>query len=198
VASGATPDLGLRTIRWPSDPRAILPDDLAWEPAALLPDRAPLFATPAATLPPAGERYAIIRRAGDLYVLGMVDRCVGEQPKRTCLRWLQVVARDGNRFRGGYLPAFWVAHRSKWLPAPTGVPRAQLLASGVVDGRAQWLLVARIDDGTLHRTTIEAPLAGNRFPGASLRVSGDLAVVTVDGQPERRLELGAAMDRRPD
>lgn len=199
VVSGATPDLGLRKVSWPSRTEEILPGDLRWTPAALLPDRAPLFATPAASMPPAGERYATIRRTGDLYVLGKVDRCSGSQDRgRTCLRWLQVVARDGSRFRGGYLPAFWVARRADWVPEPTVVPRAQLLQSGVSEGRAQWLLVARIEDGTLHRETIEAPMLEKRFPRASLRVSGTMAVVTVEGQPERQVALTAAMDRRPD
>jgi len=198
IVSGATADLGLRKIRWPSGPGEILPGSPTWTPAALLPDRAPLFAMPAATMPPASERYAIIQRAGDLYVLGTVDRCTGEQPVQTCLRWLQVVARDGNRFRGGYLPAFWVARLSKWLPAPTSIPRAQLIESGVFRGRAQWLLVARLDDGILHRATVEAPLLGNRFPDASLHVSGSTAVVTMDGEPEQHIALTAAMDRRPD
>jgi hypothetical protein len=198
VVSGATPDLGLRQIRWPSRPAEALPKDLPWAPAALLPDRAPLFAAPAAAMPRAQDRYATIHRTGDLYVLGTVDRCTGERPERTCLRWLQVVTRDGVRFRGGYLPAFWVARRSDWLPTPATVPRAQILRSGVVEGRAQWLLVARADDGTLHRTTIEAPMRGDRFPSASLRVSGDVAFVTVEGQPEQQVVVTAAMDRRPD
>lgn len=200
TVQGRSESGGKRTIQWPKDQAALLPDDLAWQPAALIPDRAPLFAAPAPRLPPAGERHALVRRAGGLFVLGALDRCdaPGERPgERECLRWYQVVARDGDRFLPGYLPAFQVALEADWRRGQGALPRAQLIPSGTHGDLARFLLVARARDGSLHRLTLDAPLADGGFPEATLTVDGDAATVTFAGAAARRIALDATMDARP-
>lgn len=205
---GRSPEGGTRTIQWPSNQAELLPPELPWIPAALVPDRAPLFAAPAAQVPPASERYALARRAGGLFVLGALDRCADvpappvapDKPPlvaRTCLRWFQVVARDGERFQAGYLPAFQVALSDDWRRGQGPLPRAQLVASGVRGGTAQFVLHARARDNSLHRLTLDAPLVGDAFPEASLSVDGDWATIAFAGAPARRIALDATLDARP-
>jgi hypothetical protein len=197
TVQGRSADGSLRAIQWPREQKDMLPPELAWQPAALLPDRAPLFAAPAARVPPAGERYAQARRGGGLFVLGALDRCADADGRRDCLRWLQVVARDGERFQAGYLPAFQVALADRWQRGQGNLPRAQLIASGTRGDAAVFVLVARARDNAVHRLTLETPLAGDAFPEATLRVDGDWAVVGFAGAPERRIALDATMDARP-
>lgn len=195
-----------RAIQWPKEQAELLPPDLPWIPAALVPDRAPLFAAPAARVPPTSERYSLARRAGGLFVLGALDRCderppavpgAADPPTRVCLRWYQVVARDGERFQAGYLPAFQVALADDWRRGQGALPRAQLIASGTRGEVAQFLLLARARDNSLHRLTLEAPLVGDAFPEATLGVDGDWATVSFAGAATRRIALDATMDARP-
>lgn len=197
TVQGRSADGSLRAIQWPREQKDVLPPELAWQPAALLPDRAPLFAAPAARVPPAGERYAQARRGGGLFVLGALDRCADVDGRRDCLRWLQVVARDGERFQAGYLPAFQVALADRWQRGQGNLPRAQLIASGTRGDAAVFVLVARARDNAVHRLTLETPLAGDAYPEATLRVDGDWAIVGFAGAPERRIALDATMDARP-
>ena len=193
---GLTADGEARTIGWPRRASEILPPHLPWKPADLLSSRAPLFATPAPELPPMRERHAIARRSGALYSLGRLDRCRGEGEQRSCLRWVQVVARHDGRFVAGYLPAYQVAARSAWLRAgPQAYPAVQLVRSGVTRGKAQFLVVVRAPDGSTHRKRIEAPMRGDRFPEASLSISGRAAVVDIDGIGRVRVPLDPSIDR---
>lgn len=196
---GLTAEGEARTIGWPRRASEIVPEHLPWTEADLLSSRAPLFATPAPQLPPMRERHAIARRQGALYSLGRVDRCRGEGDARTCLRWVQVVARREGRFVAGYLPAYQVVPRSAWLRAgPQAFPAAQLVRSGVTGGKAQFLVVIRAPDGSTHRKRIEARMSGaqgDRFPEASLSISGRTAVVEIDGVGRIRVPLDASIDR---
>ncbi|PCC75577.1 hypothetical protein SAMN02745121_00118 [Nannocystis exedens] len=206
TVQGRSPDGGSRTVQWPKDQAELLPPELAWIPAALVPDRAPLFAAPAARVPPTGERFALARRSGSLFVLGALDRCddrspplpgAAGEPQRVCLRWYQVVARDGERFQAGYLPAFQVALLDDWRRGQGALPRAQLIASGTRGATAQFVLLARARDNAIHRLTLEAPLVGDAFPEATLTVDGDWAEVRFAGAAPRRIALDATMDARP-
>lgn len=196
IVRGRNVDGSVRAIRWPQPAAEVTPPDLPWSPAALLAERAPLFAAPAARVPPAAERFALVRRSGHLWVLGLLDRCSAATGERVCLRWAQVVARDGDEFRAGYLPAHQLALVDGWRRGPGSVPRAQLIASGTVGGRAQFLLVARTRDGGLHRRTLEAPLRGDAYPAARLRVDGEWATVEFAGAPAQRVALDATLDAR--
>jgi len=194
---GRSLDGSTRAIRWPQAAAEITPPELPWLPAVLLAERAPLFAAPASRVPPAAERFAHARRGGHLWILGLVDRCDRAAGERVCLRWAQVVAREGDEFRAGYLPAHQLAPIDGWRRGSGAAPRAQLLASGTVGARAQFLLVARTRDGGLHRHTLEAPLVDDAYPAARLRVEGEWAIVEFTGAPPRRIALDATLDARP-
>jgi len=200
VVTGATAAGDRRPIEWPTDASRIMPPETRWHVAALLPDAAPLFAAPSARVPGASERFALSHRRGDVFVVGMVDRC-GDVPQPHCTRWVQAVIRDGDRFVPGYLPAAQVALRDRWISStPENLPRAQLLRVGTRGPWALLLLVARDATGALHRHTIEAPLergtAGLAFPEVTLTVEGSRATVT-HGDRVQVFELDASLDARP-
>jgi hypothetical protein len=173
-----------------------VPPDLPWASAVLLADRAPLFAAPAAHVPPASERYAQVRKSGSLFILGYADRCTAATGERVCLRWAQVVARDSDDFRGGYLPAFQVARVDGWVRGAGQNPRVQVLAAGTAGASAQFVLVARTRDGQLHRRTLVTPLVGDAYPAARVRVDGYWATVEFTGAPPQRHALDASLDAR--
>lgn len=198
IVSGATPELRPRAIDWPHDQAAVLPAGSTWIPAALVPETAPLFGAPAPAVPPAAERFAMAHRRGGLWLLGWRDRCTEhEQAGPRCLRWAQVVARDGDRFTPGYVPMFQVAVTDAWVPSASALPRAQLVPMGLADGRAQWLLLARGRDGVLHRATLDAPTFDDGWPGSGVVVTGDHAIVTLGDAPPLDLRLDASLDARP-
>ena len=196
ILTGSTPDGGRRTIQWPADPRAILPPELGWTAASLVPDRAPLFATPSHRLPPAAQRHAMARRRGALYVVDTVERCAEEAEPR-CLRWVQVVSRDGDRFVPGYLPAHQVALLDAWVPSPTELPRAQLIESGHRGSSVWFLLVARGADGVLRQRALRIAAGPDGAPTPMLQVSAAGATVTFPGRAPDTLALDASLDARP-
>ena len=195
VVSGATPELRPRTIEWPVDQSAILPSGSTWLPGALIPTRAPLFAAPAPVVPPAAHAHAMAHRRGGLFVVGWVDRCT-EAPNQ-CLRWAQVIVRDGNRFSPGYLPMFQVALRTSWVRGEGALPRAQLIATRTLDQEAQFVLLARSRDNQLHRRTLHTAKAADGWPRSSLRIEGDVGIVTLGDDPPVALALDATLDARP-
>ncbi|MCR9164799.1 MAG: hypothetical protein ACE37F_14965 [Nannocystaceae bacterium] len=200
VVTGATAAGDRRPIEWPTNATRILPPQTRWSVGALLPDAAPLFSAPSARVPPASERFALARRRGDVFVVGMVDRC-DDDPEPFCTRWAQAVVRDGDRFIPGYLPAGQVALRDRWMSStPEHLPRAQLIRTGTRGSSALLLLVARDAAGALHRHTIEAPLqrgsAGVGFPAITLTVEADRATVT-HGERIQTFLLDATLDARP-
>ncbi len=199
VVSGATPDLRPRAIDWPQDQASVLPPGSTWIPAALVPDRAPLFAAPAPRTPPAAERFAMARRRGGLYLVGWRDRCdiEADDGTRSCMRWAQVIARDGDRFTPGYLPMIQVARTDAWVPSATSLPRAQLVPMGLADGRAQWVLLARGHDEVLRRRTVDAPATADGWPSAGLVVEGNVAIVALGDEPPLPLPIDATLDARP-
>ena len=199
IVSGATPEHGLRTIAWPADQRGLLPPDLPWVAAALLVDRAPLFAAPAPRVPPAVERHAMVYRSGGLFVLGWLDRCTPDEGR--CLRWAQVVARRGDRFVAGYLPAYLIAPQGAWVPGSGSLPRALLVRSGTEGDDASLLLVARDRRGELHRKRVSIPMTNGdagvrRFPATTLTVEGERAHVDAPGVERITVPLDASIDLR--
>ncbi|MEX1365397.1 MAG: hypothetical protein AB1Z98_19885 [Nannocystaceae bacterium] len=196
IVSGATPELRPRPIDWPLDQLGVLPPGSTWLAAALVPERAPIFAAPAPAIPPAAEAHALAHRRGGLFVLGWVDRCTEAPAGLSCLRWAQVVARDGDRFTPGYLPMLQVARHTAWVPSTGALPRAQLIATGMDDGRAQWLLLARGIDNQLHRRTLTAAAPSPGWPDAELRVDANTAVVSLGDEEPLVLPLGPSLDAR--
>ncbi len=196
VVTGATVVGDRRPIDWPADGSRILPPDSTWHAAALLPGAAPLFAAPGSATPPASERFAMAYRRGDVFVTGTLDRC-DETPPRHCMRWAQVVVRDGDRFIPGYIPAHQIAIRDAWrFDTEEHLPRAQLIRTGTRGSTGLLLLVARDSTGALHRKTVELPLQDGRFPAVGFTVRGPLAVLEL---PSGRVELplDGSLDARP-
>ena len=107
--TGRTSDSGIREIDWPRKSEQVLPPHIRWRPARLW-QETQVFAAPAAALPPARERFTALRAGSVAYVLGELDRCA----KQTgCMRWAQVVAREGNRLVPGYVPAYSVVYDAR-------------------------------------------------------------------------------------
>lgn len=188
---GLTPLGEHRPIDWPADPESILPERSTWVTADLVPNAAPIFAAPAPTIPPASERHATIHRRGQLFVVRMLDRCDAQQ---RCLRWAQVVARDGDRFVPGFVPAFQVAMRRDWVRGEDELPWAILIRSSMDASQARWQLVARARDEALYRTTVTAARATDAFPDARLSVEGDWGTVEVGAA--QRFALDATLTPR--
>lgn len=200
VVTGATTTGDRRPIEWPTDASRIMPPHTHWHVAALVPEAAPLFSAPAPAIPPSAQRFALARRRGDVFVVGMVDRCE-DVPEPHCTRWVQAVIRDGDRFIPGYLPAGQVALRDRWVSSsPEHLPRAQLVRVGTRGTSALLLLIARDATGALHRHTVEAPLehgtAGLGFPSVGLAVDGDRATVSL-GDQLQTFTLDPTLDMRP-
>jgi hypothetical protein len=55
----------------------------------------------------------------------------------------------------------------------------------------QWLVLARDDEGRLHRSTVEAPMKDQAFPAASVRIEGGAAIVEIEGVPTRTITIEA-------
>jgi hypothetical protein len=180
---------------WPTDPDQWLPPDTRWRTAALAVSAAPLFAAPGPRVGSAAQRHAMVDRRGDVFVLGHVDRC---EPSGACLRWAQIVARDGYRFVAGYVPAFQVVARDAWVPSAQSRPRVQLVPSTVEGATASWVLWARTKEGELHRATLKAPLSdAHAWPAATVHVEADTATVTLGGTTFA-LPIDASLDARPE
>lgn len=137
------------------------------------------------------------RRRGGLFVLGWFDRCLPNTTRRRCMRWAQVIARDGDRFTTGYLPMAQVAIRDAWVEGSQPLPRAQLIRTGLVAGRAQWLLLARGVDNQLHRKTIEAAANETGWPTTTLSIEGEDAILSLGAAAPVRVRLDASLDARP-
>ncbi len=105
---GATP------YPWP--PAVELPVPDTWLNASLTVARVPVFATPAPRHPPAAERYRVATASDAIWLLGTRDSCTPETGN--CLRWAQVMVRQGDRFFGGWIPASLVAPDSAWIGGP--------------------------------------------------------------------------------
>ena len=187
-------DGGAIALRWPSQGPP-LPE--RWRPAALVASRAPLYAGPSPSLPPAEERHALVLRRHDLWALGAVDRCAQADGGRRCMRWVQVIARDGERFVGGYLPAAQITLQDAWVRAKAGLPRAHLTPAAIRGDAALFVLHARTRNQELHRVTVTAPSVDGGFPTVILTVEGDEATLTFAGAEPRRIRLDPSMDARP-
>lgn len=193
VITGATIDGDARTIDWPVDGATILPPDLGWKGGSLTVARAPLFAAPAPRLPPAAEAFATARRSGEVYILDWFDRC--EPDGQRCMRWYQVVSRNGDRFTPGYLPAHLVAPREAWTRGQGTLPRGQLMPIARDANGAWFMLLARGRDNTLHRASLHCATPSG-FGQWSLTIDGDWGTVICDGEAPRKLALDATLDAR--
>jgi len=186
-------DGGSRGFTWPKEPPEL---PASWVPAAILSQRAPIFAAPAPRLPPVAESHDMALRSDDVYLLGTVDRCETVAGHRHCLRWAQVLVQGHGRWRSGYVPAPQVAAIDGWLRAPAGLPRVHAIPASIVDDEALYVIIIRTRDYELHRTTVRAPNAGNAFPALDLELTGDEVVISVGGEELTRRSLNASVDAR--
>ena len=186
-------DGGTRGFRWPT-PAPDLPE--RWVPAAVMSQRAPLFAAPSPILPPFAESHDTVLRSDDVYYLGVVDRCEASSGLRRCLRWAQVLVHGHGRWRGGYLPAAQIATIDGWVRAPAGLPRVHAIRAATAGDDALFVLLIRTKDYDLHRTVIRLPLVGDAFPEIDVTLEGAEAVITSAGEEVARRSLTASVDAR--
>ena len=130
------------------------------------------MAGPRATIPPLAEASYVADRSTHLWVVGVFDRC---DEREACLRWAQVVLRDGDDFRGGYVPAQHLAALDEWSGDPEALSvavRPALLDAEV----ARYVVVARDRGGPPQAYEIEAPIAageGGAWPEIQTTVTGE-------------------------
>lgn len=129
--TGRTSDSGIREIDWPRKSEQVLPTHIRWRPAKLW-QETQVFAAPGAALPPASERFTELRAGSVAYVLGELDRCTADLG---CMRWAQVIAREGNRLVPGYVPAFSLVYDAR----PQAIVSIQPIALG--QGSAHFAVV---------------------------------------------------------
>lgn len=151
VVTAASELGGTREFPWPSVDQLPTPPGSDWRAAELLAPRVPLFAAPAATIPPASERFLELGTTSDVWLLGLLDRC---DAAGTCTRWAQLVAREGDRFRAGWVPAIHALPFAAWVhdDATPGRPRRwALVESHREPGHVVFALLER--EGELLRVT---------------------------------------------
>lgn len=162
---------------WPSAAVLNVPPDLGWRPASLASMRAPLFAAPAARLPPASERYRVVEQLDALWLLDQRDVC-GESSH--CMSWSSVVVRRGDRFFAGWLPSTQVIPDDAWVGGPQ--ERRFALRPGHRDSSAGVSTFALLEQGPERREGplgIEIPHAGEDWPPAGVEVIGEELIVLV-------------------
>lgn len=160
---------------WPSAAVLSVPSDLGWRPASLSSMRAPLFAAPAAQLPPASERYRVVEEQDALWLLDQRDVCSAR-----CMSWSSVLVRRGDRFFAGWLPSTQVIPDDAWVGGPQ--ERRFALRPGHRDPSAGETSFALLEQGPERRegpVGIEIPHAGKDWPPAGVEVIGEELVVLV-------------------
>lgn len=185
VLTAASPSGGTAPYPWP--PASALPTPAAWIPATLAVARAPLFAAPSPSLPPASERYRVVAKQDAVWQLGALDRCTNEG---VCLRWAQILVRQGDRWFGGWLPAAQVVRDDEWVSTPNERSFA-LIASHRDRSQVGYALIERRLD---HQQPVAAigiphPHAAAAWPEAGLQIFGDQLTALIGGDPELTIDL---------
>jgi len=183
VLGGASPSGG--TISYPWPPASALPTPASWLPASLAVARAPLFAAPSASLPPASERYRDVLIDDAIWQLGALDRC---SPTGECLRWAQILVRHGDRWFGGWIPAAQVVADHEWIAGPDQ-RRFALSASHRDRGEVHYVLIEQRGERREPPRGVSRPYAGSSWPGASVQILGEQLVALIDQLPAATLEL---------
>lgn len=171
---------GTREYPWPPAALLPLPEGSDWRPAELAGRRAPLFAAPAPSLPPAAERYAVVEFTDDLWIIGLRDQC--DEGGDRCLRWAQVLTRSGDRFRGGWLPAYQLVPFDAWVDGPPGTKLA-IRRAHREPGKVGFVLIERDLENHFAKTGLVHDHAGRDWPAAQVRVLVDNLAVLIAGKP---------------
>lgn len=176
VLTGASPSGGTMTFAWPS--AAALPTPESWLSASLVVARAPLFAAPSTTLPPASERYRDVLDNDAVWQLGALDRCsiTGE-----CLRWAQILVRRGDRWFGGWILAAQVVADHEWIDGPDQ-RRFALLASHRSPAEVGYVLIERRGDRREAPRGLSHPHLGPGWPSAAVQILDDRLLALIDGE----------------
>lgn len=183
VLTAASPSGGTQAYPWPT--ADALPVPSAWLPASLAVARAPVFAAPSAVLPPASERYQVVGSDDALWQLGALDRCTAEG---ACLRWAQILVRQGDRWFGGWIPAAQVIADREWIGAAED-RRFALLASHRDRAQVGFVLVEQHGERRVAPRGITRPHAGTSWPSASVQVIGSQLIALIGDEPALTLEL---------
>jgi hypothetical protein len=171
---------GTRAYPWPAPGLLPVPEGLGWRPAELVLDASPVFAAPAPRLPPASERISEVGRDHELWQLEEADRC---EPDGSCLRWSRIVARQGDRFFGAWIPATNVVPRDAWVDPGAMSPVAIRPAHRDARQVTHVLVRRRTAEtgGYEPPLSLSSPHVGPTWPSASVRVAADELAVLVDG-----------------
>jgi hypothetical protein len=183
VVTGAGPSGGTTSMSWP--PAAELATPESWRPASLAVARAPMFAAPSSTLPPASERYRVVEIGDSLWQLGAFDRC---SPTGECLRWAQVLVRRGDRLFGGYLPATQVIADREWVAGPEQ-RRFALIASHRSAARVHYALIEHRGERREPPRELSHAHAAPAWPPAGVQLIGERLLVLIAGDVELTLEF---------
>ena len=186
VLTGASSSGGTLIHTWP--PASALPTPAEWLPASLAVARAPVFASPSPTLPPASERYRVAAIEDAIWQLGALDRCTvsGE-----CLRWAQILVREGDRWFGGWVPAAQVVADREWTTHEDG-RRFALIASHRDRAQVGYVLLEQRGDRREPPRGIARAHAGASWPSATLQLLGNQLIALIDDEPMLTVELVAA------
>ncbi len=183
VLTGASPSGGTSPYPWP--PTNALPTPSSWLPASLAVARAPVFAAPSAELPPASERYRVVAIEDSIWQLGALDRCTDTGG---CLRWAQVLVRQGDRWFGGYLPVAQVVPDREWLGGPNE-RRFALIASHRDRATVSYVLLEQRGDVREAPRGITQAHAAPTWPTATLQILADQLLALLDDNPALTMEL---------
>ncbi|WP_181198325.1 hypothetical protein [Enhygromyxa salina] len=184
---------GAQPYAWPPAGALPLPPDVDWQPASLAVARAPVFAAPSPSLPPASERYQVVDLDDSLWLLESQDRC--EDPglssvPPTCLRWARILVRRGERFFGGWVPAAHVIPDSAWVGGP-GERRFALLPGHRGHDEVGFVLLEQRGERREGPVGLVQAHAGDTWPAASVEVLGEELVVLIAGQPALTRHISA-------
>lgn len=175
---------------WPAANVVALPEGLTWQPASLAVARAPLFAIPAAALPPARERYRDVRLDDALWLLDERDSC---SPEAACSSWAKVIVRRGDRFFAGWLPSTQVIPDDAWVGGPQ--ERRFALRRGHRDTRScSFALLEQRGERREAPVGIRREHLGDAWPEAAVEVLGEELIVLVgrDAALTRHIETTPA------
>ena len=175
---------GTQPYPWP--PASVL--DLQgrrWRPASLTVARAPVFAAPAPTLPPASERYQVVEIDDSLWLLDTLERCDGAG---VCLRWARVLVRRGDRFFGAFVPASLIVTDDSWVGGPHE-RRFALIASHRDRAGVGFALIEERGARREAPVGIRHVHADTTWPSAGVEVWGEELTVTIAGRPALQRQL---------
>lgn len=180
---------GTAPYAWP--PAVELPVPDTWQEASLTVARAPVFAAPAPTHPPAAERYRVATITDAIWLLGTRDRCAPQTGE--CLHWAQVVLRQGDRFFGGWIPASLVVPDSAWIGGP-GERRFALLPGHRTSSEVGFVLHEQRGERREPPLGLRHPHVPEReqpWPPAGVEVLGEELIVLIGGEAKLTRHIDA-------